>query len=189
MNWQELHRFWFGDITLTAEYYERQVNRWFMRSYPKFDWVCQNEFAPWLKELKEIPQDLSPRDYLALILLLDQIPRNSFREDKRAYYFDRIARELSLRALNTKLENELTLPEKMFLYLPLEHAEDAKMQDLSVEKFLELHKEAPPEIQSWTWLALNKAIEHQATIRKYGRFPIRDNFRDYSSEEVGLFSI
>lgn len=189
MKWQELHRFWFGNIALTNEYYQRQMNRWFEGTYPKFDWVCQNEFAPWLTQLREIPQDLSPSDYLAMIILFDQIPRNCFREDKRAFYFDHIAQDLSLNAIDTDIEKALSLPERIFLYLPLEHSEDLELQNLSVEKFFELHKSAPTEIQSWTWMALNYAIEHQTTIKKFGRFPHRDKMRNYSSEEAGAFSI
>lgn len=189
MDWHELHRFWFSDIKLTPEYYDRQIRRWFYRSYPKFDWVCQHQFAPWLSKLKEIPENLSPKDHLSLILLLDQIPRNSFREDKRAFMFDHLAQKLTLKALGTELEEELSLPERLFLYLPLEHAENLKLQEMSVEKYFELHRLAPKDIQGWTWLGLDKAIDHQKKIRKFGRFPHRDQMKDYSSDGAGLFSI
>ncbi|WPU67021.1 DUF924 family protein [Peredibacter starrii] len=186
MNWQDLHRFWFGDISLTPEYYERQIGRWFMQTYPKFDWVCEHQFAPWLHELKSMPENLFPRDYLALILLFDQIPRNTFRNDKRAVRYDQLAQKLTLKALGTELETSLTLPERMFLYLPLEHSENLKLQELSVEKFFELHKEAPKDLQSWTWDCLDYALEHQKMIKQFGRFTYRDSWADTSSSGAGV---
>ncbi|MES2526190.1 MAG: DUF924 family protein [Bdellovibrionota bacterium] len=166
-----LHQFWFGDIEITPEYYERQLKRWFWGNNPELDRVCREEFAPLLEKEFLIPE--SPRDYLSLILLLDQVPRNAFRGSFQAFEYDHFAQKLSIAALGTKYESELTLPERIFLYMPLEHAEDLKLQDLAVEKFFELHRLAPKEIRAWTQLGVDKAIEHQKTIQDFGHFPKR----------------
>ena len=166
-----LHEFWFGDIEITPEYYERQLKRWFWGNNPELDRVCREEFAPLLDQEFLIPEN--PRDYLSLILLLDQVPRNAFRGSPRSFEYDHFAQKLSLAALGTKFESELTLPERIFLYMPLEHAEDLKLQELAVEKFFELHRLAPKEIRAWTQLGVDKAIEHQKTIQDFGHFPKR----------------
>ncbi len=166
-----LHQYWFGNIEITPEYYERQLKRWFWGKDTELDRACREEFAPLLEKEFLIPEN--SRDYLSLILLLDQVPRNAFRGSSRAYDYDHFAQKLSLAALGTKFESELTLPERIFLYMPLEHAEDIKLQELSVEKFFELHRLAPAEIQSWTQLGLDKAIEHLKTIQDVGHFPAR----------------
>lgn len=167
----KLHEFWFGDIELTQSYYERQIRRWFWGTDRELDRVCLEVFAPQLETEFLIPEN--PRDYLSLILLLDQVPRNAFRGLSRAFEFDHFAQRLSLSALGTKFESELTLPERIFLYMPLQHAEDPALQDISVEKFFELHRLAPAEIRSWTQLGVDKAISHRKTIRDYGLFPSR----------------
>lgn len=166
-----LHEFWFGNIEITSAYYEKQLKRWFWGNDQQLDQVCRETFAPKLEEGFLVPDNA--KDYLSLILLLDQVPRNSFRGSSRAFQFDHFAQKLTLAALGTKFESELTLPERIFLYMPLEHAEDPDLQELSMEKFYELHRLAPIEIKSWTQLGVDKAIDHRKTILKHGRFPKR----------------
>jgi uncharacterized protein (DUF924 family) len=167
----DLHDFWFGEIELTPAYYEKQLRRWFWGTDSDLDRACQEKYAPLLDEEFLVPDNA--RDYLSLILLLDQVPRNAFRGSPRAYENDQFAQSLAIAALGTKFESELTLPERIFLYMPLEHAEDLKLQELSVEKFYELHRLAPRELRAWTQLGVDKAIEHQKTIQKLGHFPKR----------------
>lgn len=166
-----LHDYWFENIEITPEYYGRQIKRWFWGKDMELDQKCRDVFAPLLEKEFLIPEN--SKDYLSLILLLDQVPRNAFRGSSKAFEFDHFAQKLTLAALGTKFESELTLPERIFLYMPLEHAEDLKLQDLAVEKFFELHRLAPPEIRSWTQLGVDKAIDHRKTIQECGHFPSR----------------
>lgn len=166
-----LHQFWFGDIEVTLPYYEKQIKRWFWGTDKELDRACLETFSPLLEEGFFIPED--PKEYLSLILLLDQVPRNAFRGNPRAFEYDHFAQKLALGALGTKLEFELSLPERIFLYMPLQHAEDLSLQDISVEKFFELHRLAPPEIRKWTLLGVDKAISHRKTVQESGCFPAR----------------
>ncbi len=156
-----LRDFWFGNISLTPHYYEFQVVRWFYGQDRKFDLEC----AKFLDE--------ETSDPLTQILIWDQLPRNVFRGSAEAYTKDVLAQKLCLKMLDTDYERSLSLPERMFLYMPLEHAEDIHLQELSVEKFYALHIEAPEIIKPWTHLALKKAIEHMKTVREFGCFPKR----------------
>lgn len=156
-----LREFWFRKIELTPEYYEPQVIRWFYGLDPQFDKQC----AHYLDE--------KTNDHLTQILIWDQLPRNVFRGSPIAFENDQNAQNLTLSLLDSDYEKNLLPPEKMFLYLPLEHAENPDLQDLSVEKFYQLHIEAPEIIKPWTQLALSKAIEHMKTIREFGIFPKR----------------
>jgi uncharacterized protein (DUF924 family) len=171
-----LHYFWFGKIELSNAYYQTQVPRWFQGADPDMDRICRDQFSGWLEIAKEkcsVASALSPRDYLALILLLDQIPRNVYRGSNNAFAFDSLALQLTLSALGSSLVHELSPPEKLFFYMPLEHSEDEYMQRLSIQQFTRLHAEAPASISMWTALALKKALEHQKTIKDFGLFPTR----------------
>lgn len=176
MNLMELHHFWFDEIKIEDSYYKKKVHQWFFGLDPNFDLACKERFSNWL-DVSEFSDstilNLSSKEYLALIILFDQIPRNSFRGHKSAYDFDLFAQKLCLNALEVFDDKEFTFPERMFLYMPLEHAEDRVLQLKSVEKFSLLHKEAPKEIKKWTLLALEKATKHQETIEEFGCFPNR----------------
>jgi uncharacterized protein (DUF924 family) len=65
---------------------------------------------------------------LALLLVLDQFPRNLFRNDPRAYATDIQALRIARRAIAAGYDKALADPQRLFLYLPLEHSEDAQDQ-------------------------------------------------------------
>src|SRR6202043_2963497 len=73
-----------------------------------------------------------PRSCLALVLLLDQFPRNMFRGTARAFATDAKARELTRHAIESGFDRELSPIMRMFLYLPLEHSENSDDQLESV---------------------------------------------------------
>jgi uncharacterized protein (DUF924 family) len=172
----DVHMFWFGQIELTETYYQKNIPRWFFGFDKTLDLECKN----FLEELPQM-EAFSLREKLAKIIVLDQFHRNAFRDSARAHAADPEALNLALSLINEKQEAYLTLPERLFLYMPLQHAEDQSLQDLSVEKFYELHREAPKEIKSWTRLGLEKALDHQKTIREFGRFPQRNKKLNRSS--------
>ena len=77
----------------------------------------------------------TPRGYLALILLLDQLPRNLFRGTAKAFASDARALELCLEGHRNGLDQPLSLIERVFFWMPLQHAEDLERQELSVQLF------------------------------------------------------
>jgi uncharacterized protein (DUF924 family) len=118
----------------------------------------------------------TPRGMLASVIVLDQFSRNLFRQDARAYAADAIARRIARSAIDQGLDAAMTVQEKHFLYLPFEHSEDARDQQLAV-KLIEPLRD--PEMTRY-------ATAHQAIIDRFGRFPHRNAIlgRRSTAEEI-----
>lgn len=101
---------------------------------------------------------------LAAVILLDQFSRNIHRGGDQAFAADPLARSLTLQALSEGWEARYTSEQLLFLYLPLAHAEDLEMQTLSVAKYEALGDPG----------ALSAAQDHAEVMRRYGRFPSRN---------------
>ena len=175
-DWRNLHGFWFGDIKIEADYYKKNLRRWFDSDNPEFARQCR-QFASLFENFKIDKYShwlQTPQGYVTLLVLLDQIPRALYRDRKKAYRFDKISVALSIAAIDKSIESSLNLAERIFLYMPLAHAEDRHLQSLSVQKFKELFEQSPEEIKEYTHLGLTKAVEHCAVIEKFGRFPHRN---------------
>jgi uncharacterized protein (DUF924 family) len=110
---------------------------------------------------------LHPREALALILLLDQFPRNIWRDQPEAYSCDAHAVAMAKRALNNKHDEHVPEPERQFFYLPLMHHESQMDQDRCVRLILTKMPETGAE-------NLKHAVAHRDVIRKFGRFPFRN---------------
>ena len=101
---------------------------------------------------------------LALLIVLDQFPRNMFRNDPRAYATDALARAVTAAALIKGFDAQVQADLRLFFYLPFEHSEDFADQ----ERGLALYKAAGDE-EGYKW-----AKEHYDIIAKFGRFPHRN---------------
>ncbi len=110
---------------------------------------------------------MTPRSMLALLILLDQFPRNMFRGTAQAYATDPLARRIATRALDLGWDRRLPEPERQFFYTPLLHSECLGDQ----ERCVRLIKERMPD-QGATHLLHARA--HREVIRRYGRFPHRN---------------
>jgi uncharacterized protein (DUF924 family) len=111
---------------------------------------------------------------LALMILLDQFPRNCFRGTGHMYATDPLARYFAQKAVTAGHDLELEPEVRVFLYLPFEHAENLADQEISVE----LHT-AKAEFN------LKYALEHRDIIQRFGRFPHRNKIlgRETTPEE------
>ncbi len=107
----------------------------------------------------------SGRGCLALVILLDQVPRNLFRNDPRAYATDEKARSVTHHALRARLDEDLSQPERLFLYLPLEHSESLQDQTLCCDLIARLD-----ENPGWH----DYALQHREIVARFGRFPHRN---------------
>jgi len=114
----------------------------------------------------------TPEGALALLILLDQFPRNLFRGSPEAFASDAHALQLAKRAvIEQRMDLALTPTQRIFLYLPFEHAESLAAQDVSVALFEGLRDHprhaAPKGTIEYAWA-------HRAVIARFGRFPHRN---------------
>jgi uncharacterized protein (DUF924 family) len=127
----------------------------------------------------------SPRRRLSLIILLDQFPRHVYRGTPRAFACDPEALALALSGMQSAADAALNIVERLFFYMPLQHAEATEVQDESVSAYRRLVTESPTELKSTFEASLQAAEEHRALIRQFGRFPHRNRLlsRDNTPEE------
>src|ERR1022692_3453831 len=118
--------------------------------------------------------DSSPRRRLALIVVLDQFSRHFYRGTGRAYALDHQALSLSLSGMLHGADAALDPLERIFFYMPLQHAESLDVQDESVAAFRRLLDEAPAALRSTFEDALSSAVKHREIIARFGRFPHRN---------------
>ena len=104
---------------------------------------------------------------LALLLLLDQFPRNMFRASAHAFATDPLARSIARQAVEAGLDEQVEATLRPFFYLPFEHAEDPADQALSVELCEKLVPLGDTESLRW-------ANIHREIIERFGRFPHRN---------------
>lgn len=149
--------FWFS---------ERVKPLWFKKS-DEFDREIKQKFIDTYQLAKTGALDSwrnRAADTLALIIVLDQFPRNMFRNTAQAFATDNMAVELTKYAVSNNYQQDLTIEQQVFLYMPLMHSESRVDQALCVELLEELGKKDN----------LKYAIKHQEVINRFGRFPHRN---------------
>ncbi|HEY8328795.1 MAG TPA: DUF924 family protein [Rhodanobacter sp.] len=119
--------------------------------------------------------------WLVLLILLDQFPRNLYRDDPRAWAADAGAQRVALSGIARGGDRQLPAVQRVFAYLPLEHAEDSALQQRSVELFEALLAEAAPERRQQFEDYLDYARRHREVIARFGRFPHRNAALDRPS--------
>lgn len=128
----------------------------------------------------------SPRGRLALILLLDQIPRSVHRGLPEAFALDPDARNVAAQGLASGADRLLRPIERVFFYLPFEHSEGLDDQERSVDLFRELAGSVPDGDRETFDFFLDYAVRHHAVIARFGRFPHRNVIlgRQSTPEEI-----
>lgn len=127
----------------------------------------------------------SPRQRLALILLLDQFPRHIHRGTPRAFATDRRAASLTLDGMQKAADGTLDPGHRVFFYMPLQHSEALDVQEESVAAYRRLLEEAQDEWRNALSGTLDYARLHRDVIARFGRFPHRNAVldRDTTPEE------
>ena len=175
--WQPLLDFWFGDDSGDAPRAARQAPLWWGKNREtdallahRFGELAQAAAEGELAHWAEVPVGR-----LALILLLDQLPRNIHRASPAAFAQDARARDLCLRGLSLGADKALSPLARVFFYLPLEHAESREQQASSVALFEALAAEQAdgPARETFEGFA-DFARRHQVIIQRFGRFPHRN---------------
>ena len=176
----EVLDFWFGREG-DPEYGQFR-NEWF-RKDPDFDARVTGQFADLYEEAAAGNLDGWRDDAescLALVIVLDQFPRNMFRGDGRTHAEDDRALGASKYAVEHALDRELPAFQRMFLYMPFMHSESVEDQRRSVELFERLAgEEGAPDVVSY-------AVAHRDIVERFGRFPHRNEIlgRETTPEEA-----
>lgn len=187
---RKVREFWFGKAPLSADQLPRRMQLWFgagpaelrrhvdealrSRFAHLVDQALAGELDPWAD---------GPRRRLSLILLLDQFPRNIHRGTARAFAGDERALSLTLTGMQSVADAALNPAERIFFYMPLQHAESLEAQDESVAAFKRLHAEAPADVANIFEACVSYAQRHRAVIEQFGRFPHRNSVLGRPSTE------
>lgn len=194
---ESILQFWFGSLTdATAidkksppaklwfnggKAFDEEIRQKFLRDY-------QNARAGEYKEWEQ-----SARGRLALVVIFDQFSRNMFRGTPQAFETDEQAIVLTRASVRDGKDKELMLIERVFLYMPLMHAESINQQEDGVRQFTRLVEEAQAQGSLNTGYFeynLKYSLQHRDIIEKFGRFPHRNAIlnRQSTSEEMAFLN-
>jgi uncharacterized protein (DUF924 family) len=157
---------WVGQV-LKFWFEQTAPDQWFTKD-PTFDARVRQRYLRLHEILASGGNDgllADAQTALAAVIVLDQMSRNMFRGTPRAFAADRQALWLAEAAVARGLDAGLTKDQRMFLYLPFQHAEDRQSQARSVALTASLND---PELQKW-------AEAHKAIVDRFGRFPHRNS--------------
>jgi Uncharacterized protein conserved in bacteria len=192
MNIESILDFWFGTDPDDAVVAKEQAKLWWSKNGETDDEMRRRfEDAVQSATTGELNEWLATaRGRLALIILTDQFPRNIYRERPgRSPATQKRSRGASTASM-VVFDRELRPIEKVFFYLPLEHAESREHQAKSVECFSELAASVPMEQRSTFEEYLDFAMRHRDIIDRFGRFPHRNNIlrRESTPEELAFLT-
>ena len=177
---KEILNFWFGKPDEAIYGKSRKV--WFIKN-PEFDQEVRSRFLQVYQKAAAGELDSwkeSLQGCLALIILLDQFPRNMFRKQPQAFATDSQALAYAKHAVAQGFDKELLPIQRQFIYLPFEHSENLCDQHQCIELFSTLIDY--PECVS----GVDYAHRHFQVMERFGRFPHRNEIlgRESTPEEV-----
>ncbi|HEY9513156.1 MAG TPA: DUF924 family protein [Rhodanobacter sp.] len=183
---REVLAFWFAD---------GHTPHWFARS-TGFDAQIRTRFAAAVDAASAGQLDdwvHTPEGWLALLIMLDQFRRNLYRDDARAWACDGQALTLALAGIERGDDQRLPPLQRVFAYMPLEHAENLVLQHRCVALFAALCTVAglDPEQRILLESFLDYARRHQRVIERFGRFPHRNALlgRSGTSAELAYLAL
>lgn len=184
----ELLNFWFGNLGSADLPTSDRTNLWFgendvvkqqlVKTFDReFEAASNGQLFEWAK---------TPRGRLALIILLDQFPRYIHRHSSQAFAYDTDALKLCVDGLREKMDQSLTLIERVFFYMPLVHSEDTLSQEKSIRLYQDLVSLSMSETTQIYQLFLAYAYAHFRVIKEFGRFPQRNKVLGRDSTDAEL---
>ena len=183
---QDLLDWWFGEGATARDIADAKNGLWFgykpeqdAEARERFGDLTERALAGELSEWAE-----SPHGWLALVLLLDQLPRMICRGTPRAYAGDERALQRVRECMAHGGDVLLAPLQRVFIYLVLEHAENLSVQDQAVQQFEQLLGIADADEQNLFAGFLDFAERHRQVIARFGRFPHRNAILGRSSSEA-----
>jgi uncharacterized protein (DUF924 family) len=188
----EVLEFWFGEPATDEAGIMAKVGRWF-RGGPAMDAEVREKFGAVVEAALAGELDdwaASPRGRLALVLVLDQFTRNVFRNDPRTHAGDPKAQDLAVEALDRGMDAELAFVERLFLTMPLVHAEDLALQRRAAAYAQALAPITPPLYAKMAAMHLEQTAKYEGVIARFSRFPHRNALlgRESTPEESAFLA-
>jgi uncharacterized protein (DUF924 family) len=176
--------FWFGPADDPGHLHARP--QWF-RKDAAFDAQVAQRFGGLIEQALDggidswVAPPLAALPALARVIVLDQFPRNAFRNSARMFAGDAMALQTARALVASGLDRQLSGVQRQFAYLPFEHAEDRAHQRTSVQLFEQLGRDEPALAGLLEW-----AQRHHDIVERFGRFPHRNALlgRLSSAEEL-----
>lgn len=179
--------YWFGKLNGEVTQ-ENKHALWFLGGKEQ-DQAIATQFQTWVSRAGKGELNYwseSAKGRLALIILLDQFPRNIYRGLNAAFRYDPLVLALCKHGLALNQDLELAPIERAFFYLPLEHSEDIEDQQESVFRFDQLRKQVQLEHRPMFNSFYDYANSHFQIIGLFGRFPYRNAVQGRLSTEQEL---
>jgi len=190
--WQPLLEWWFGTFESPSEIAADKGKLWFGKRDSQ-DLEAQTRFGDWVEQalaggLTEWAQ--RPEGWLALVLLLDQLPRMIFRDTPKSFSGDLRAQALVAQGIAADFDRQLQPIQRVFIYLVFEHCENLAVQNEAVSRYVDLVAQQPEAERALFTDYLNYAEKHQKVIARFGRFPHRNAVlgRESTAEELAFLS-
>lgn len=190
--WQPLLEWWFGHSESPHEVAAGQGKLWFGKRDSQ-DLEALERFGDWVEQalaggLTEWAQ--RPEGWLALVLLLDQLPRMIFRDSPKSFSGDPRAQALVAQGIAADFDRQLAPIQRVFIYLVFEHCENLAVQNEAVSRYIDLLAQQPEGDRKLFTDYLSYAEKHQRVIARFGRFPHRNAVlgRESTAEELAFLS-
>lgn len=189
----EILEFWLGDPDPGFDELDERISLWF-EAGPEVDAEIAARFGDVFRQARRGSLDdwkTTARGRLALIVLLDQFSRNLQRGTEEAFASDADALRLCLEGIELELDGELSIIERAFFYMPLQHAEIPSAQEKSVQVFEALETTCSEAIRPHMRRFRISARSHRDIIAKFGRFPHRNRIlgRECTDAEEDFLTI
>jgi len=191
-NIERVLQFWFSGDTQDALKIDSRMNRWF-GSDEALDQTVTDEFGDLVKQASDgelMDWTETPQGRLALIILLDQFRRNIFRGTADAYKRDNMVLKICIEGTGKGHYKKLTAEQRIFFFMPLQHAESLKIQEKSVEIYNALAERVSDTLKATFQTTAQFAELHRDIIAQFGRFPHRNSVlgRENTTEEEAYLS-
>jgi uncharacterized protein (DUF924 family) len=190
--WQPLLEWWFGTLESPNDIAADRGKLWFGKRDSQ-DREARERFGDWVEQalaggLTEWAQ--RPEGWLALVLLLDQLPRMIFRDTPKSFSGDLRAQALVAQGISADFDRQLRPIQRVFIYLVFEHCENLAVQNEAVSRFIDLVAGQPEADRTVFADNLDYAERHQKVIARFGRFPHRNRVlgRESTAEEIEFLS-
>ena len=186
---ESIYSYWFGaNINTWSKTYPLNSKLWF-RVNEQIDRELQEKFEGFLIDAAASNSELyqrwktTDRGKLALILLLDQFPRNIYRGAAKMFAFDSQSLQLAREIIDDPTHvTSYSLPERLFIYMPLIHSEDLIHTSKGADLMNDLVSEVPQRDLRRRYVAnARSAKTHQQVIELFGRYPHRNHLLERES--------